>query len=1231
MKSFKQHIKKPKFKKHESGAFIISPDMAGTRKQTPEVKKTDKGVFNIPPSFVGIRKEGLNETYYDETDPSSLKWKNDPDFALNSELNDHYASERDSDGHDRFRDYAGGSWSMNDTLHKLTNGEMDRSQLGDYEKERIQAMDDAFAREKSAPKTYHTYTGLKFNPEDLFEQKDDQQKRSTGKISAKLKQSNPDEAHVHFPAFTSTSLSPSVSRDGFAQEDKDGIKHLLKFEIPEGSRYSTHMDASAGSYSGDELETLLNRGIHATISRTPEVIGNTKIWHTKITGHEPYKIQPIHPNASPEEVEEASKSSDPELRESAAEHQNANEDTLKRLSKDLSEKVRAGVASNKKTSSEMLHSMATREMYTPEKASSSVLKAISKNSNTQAHALHGIATNSWKGDHDIHRTIAQNQNADDATLQHIAHVTNNPNVLDSIAQHKNTSSDTLSHVYNNPNAHSGVKDSVISNKNISPSLLNKIVNDDDNYTFEGTHGNISSLLRNPSLSAENMHTLLDKSEGLLAPSDRIFHPTDGVSMAHHKNADASVLDKLHKKAYSQGIDYKHAIDSAVLENPKTSSDTIHSMIDKGSSAYSEMLNHKNFNDEHASKLLSKSNDMASWQKEQLYSKLGPDAKKKLSSEFNKKVKEGTYTSPDIENAGALGHLTDSHLNKISKNGLPSHAYSLLKLHDQGRIDLSPSHIGNIINSSPEGASHVLEMPKAAAKLSSTHINNLVDKNNSDINYNLVNQHTTNPSLLNSKQISKIAASPSVSDDSSYNDAHYKLVYAHNEGKLKLKPEDIDNITKENSDDAKSTLFHRHVTGKEKLTDAQINNLAKSKGKKTHSRMIEAHSNSTDPFTLSDEHIHNIIHHGNYGNNKDLVRLHNDNQLTIPDEDVEHLKNQGYDLLSKEQKESAIPNEMINRAKSGETTEEENDKIVNSTHPSGKKAREGLAHSIYMGKNNPNIKQHHLDSMIDKEEFSQNDKLTAAHNEGIIKLSKEQKQKLNIRGHGFLKDEEIGKDIPYYLTHKASTGSTTDEENDRITSSSGYNAQEAKRDLAKHLYYGDAVNSLKPHHIDNIVKSESFGAHPYIAAAHNNKKISLNKEQKDRLRAWGHSVDDHEETSVTHQKDDSIDREYHDNPISPHIKDKAFNGTTNDLDTNYITKSTHDSAIDPQYYLVHNHVHNQLEHPLEPHHIDHIVHNPKSNRAHEELIKAHNSGHINLSPEHIKKIESYGHTSEMAKI
>lgn len=256
MKSFKKFIKNKVSINHKNGRYVIDP------------------------SHIGIRNEKIEETYHPPTDMENMYT-----------LEQHKLDERLKKHHNY--DFSGSNSEHSHVLHNYTKDSKDINQhlhrqhigfnMGGFAemeaKKKVAALDKAFENVKESPEDYHTYSGIRFNPEDLIKH----QKKSPGRVGAELKSEEDDHIKVHFPAYTSTSLSPHRAQS-FSRKDEDGYHHIIKFRIPKGSKHAAHI--SGISNFNTEQESLLNRSRNAKIHKEPEIThspaGKVKIWHAEI-------------------------------------------------------------------------------------------------------------------------------------------------------------------------------------------------------------------------------------------------------------------------------------------------------------------------------------------------------------------------------------------------------------------------------------------------------------------------------------------------------------------------------------------------------------------------------------------------------------------------------------------------------------------------------------------------------------------------------------------------------------------------------------------------------------------------------------------------------------------------------------------------------------------------------------------------------------------------------------
>lgn len=645
-----------------------------------------------------------------------------------------------------------GSRGLNDALHRFHTGEYSRNQIHPHEKERILKMDDSFEKEEPSPEEYHTYSGIRFNPKHLFEE----QKPTSGMVSAKVQKITPDEVQAHLPAFTSSSLSARVAREGFSEPDEDGIRHILKFKIPKGSKFGTHIDSET-SFAGTELETLLNRGLNVNISRNPEVHGSTHIWHARITGHNPKPLQLIHPNASSDEINNHANSQDHELREAAAEHPNASHETLERLSKDMHPNVRKAVAKNNNTASGILHNMAHNDNDL------GVLNGVANNYNTRTDTLHHLADKmeSDFSDTDPLKAIARHPNSDEHTLNKIIGKTYSSDALSSVLRHANSTSDMASKIHEKAGQFGSIKKALSESAKTNPHILHNIATDKKNIGDHGHNVYHGHLLRNSSTSTKTLHHILDSNEGML---DNLGIGTHKIDMINHPNADSKLLEKMYEKnkqRVDDPYDYsgtKKEINAGI--GKFADKKLLHKMIDDGNH-HPLMLDNPNIDNEHLEKMLNHPN-VSSYTKNDVVDKLKqtitPKTKKRMSSQLMDNLTNGTASENDLQNHNNLGTLSKEHIDAIANDPSLSHHQSwLMNKHSMGKVKLSPDQISKMISTPSE--------------------------HSSDIHYSA----TTGNAKLKPHDIDHIINSENSSD------AHARLVDNHLQGKIKLKREHLNSI------------------------------------------------------------------------------------------------------------------------------------------------------------------------------------------------------------------------------------------------------------------------------------------------------------------------------------------------------------------------------------------------------------------------------------------------------
>lgn len=271
MKSFKEFI-------IENGRYSIPPNEVGIEREQHFTHKD--GRFVIHPASIGIRDKSVKEMYHGDTDmdePYTIKERNLNDRLIKHHGYSHTGSTADHST--ALFNYTRYSSDLNQHLHNRHLGHAVSEYKGLKHDTHVKALDKAFDEAKPAPEDYHVYSGVHFSPQDLI----DHQERSKGRKAAEVKGEGDDHIKVHFPAYTSTSLSPHRAQY-FAKNDLEGCKHIIKFKIPKDSKHGTHLAGISNFES--EMETLLNRGRNAKIHKTPEVKdtpqGKVKIWHAQL-------------------------------------------------------------------------------------------------------------------------------------------------------------------------------------------------------------------------------------------------------------------------------------------------------------------------------------------------------------------------------------------------------------------------------------------------------------------------------------------------------------------------------------------------------------------------------------------------------------------------------------------------------------------------------------------------------------------------------------------------------------------------------------------------------------------------------------------------------------------------------------------------------------------------------------------------------------------------------------
>lgn len=172
--------------------------------------------------------------------------------------------------------YTGGSADLN---RNLINRHVNNTPVSEEHHDTINKLDDAF-KHHTTPHDIVTYSGTSHSPEHY------PINAETGK------------RHMHFPAYTSSSIDANVSR-GFSSKDfklpadaQHKENHVIKFHIPAGhpAMYLENHTAVTG-----EKELLLHRGMKAHIEPHPETVTHTghygdttttHIWHAHVQPHD---------------------------------------------------------------------------------------------------------------------------------------------------------------------------------------------------------------------------------------------------------------------------------------------------------------------------------------------------------------------------------------------------------------------------------------------------------------------------------------------------------------------------------------------------------------------------------------------------------------------------------------------------------------------------------------------------------------------------------------------------------------------------------------------------------------------------------------------------------------------------------------------------------------------------------------------------------------------------------
>lgn len=213
-------------------------------------------IYNVPPAFAGS---------YPDHDPNDSKG---------------YPTKIDNTHKDHIHAYTRDSYQLNNYLHSKHEDPI-WTQPHKFHDKQIDHLDDILSQHE-APQDMHVYTGLKANPLRKNEEHGISKQEDAG-----------DHIKGYLPSYTSTSLHPDIARRFTSvMPDEDGYTHMLKIEIPKGSKhgmYVGHLSASP-----HEQEFLMQRGKRIHIHPEPEVHDLTdddkisgfkkplKIWHTRI-------------------------------------------------------------------------------------------------------------------------------------------------------------------------------------------------------------------------------------------------------------------------------------------------------------------------------------------------------------------------------------------------------------------------------------------------------------------------------------------------------------------------------------------------------------------------------------------------------------------------------------------------------------------------------------------------------------------------------------------------------------------------------------------------------------------------------------------------------------------------------------------------------------------------------------------------------------------------------------
>jgi hypothetical protein len=201
------------------------------------------------------------------------------------------------------QDYTGGSYDINDYLHRQYRKQAKPKELKEFLK-KIQALDRLLANHK-LPQQIVVYTGLKQSPSEAWE-------TYGADVSKPIR--------LHLPAYTSTTTQLRTAlqrvedevvqvprarhkpRNKDAPKDDDWGSQVLMISLPAGTPAASVRKVS--EYP-DENEILLPRGMDIEINPRPTVLkGGDYVWHAQALGHSPVQIAPPIQEMQDSELEE---------------------------------------------------------------------------------------------------------------------------------------------------------------------------------------------------------------------------------------------------------------------------------------------------------------------------------------------------------------------------------------------------------------------------------------------------------------------------------------------------------------------------------------------------------------------------------------------------------------------------------------------------------------------------------------------------------------------------------------------------------------------------------------------------------------------------------------------------------------------------------------------------------------------------------------------------------------